>query len=157
MTLLPRHPGHIFFLCGPIRGMCQVRRCGLIALDIHVVAILGPSWARDGLRISLLSEACGARRTVLAEPRDVSSAPVRSDGLRISLLSEARGARRTRVRLRARTSLRLELLAPETASHVKEAETGALGTSSRPPRCNDISNSLWFAVIGSITTYQQTS
>ena len=61
-----------------------MRRCGLIALDIHVVAILGPSWTRDGLRISLLSE--------------------------------ARGARRTRVRLRARPSLRLDLLAPETAS-----------------------------------------
>ena len=70
---------------------------------------------------------------VRAKLRAVPSAPVRSEGLRISLLSEARGARRTRVRLRARPSLRLDLLAPETASHVKEAETGALGTSSRPP------------------------
>ena len=65
-------------------------------------------------------------------------APVRADGLRISLLSEVRGARRTRVRLRARTSFRLDLLAPEPASHIKGAETGALGTSSRPPQCIDI-------------------
>ena len=87
----------------------SVHRGPGIALDIHVVAIPGPSWTRDGLRISLLSE--------------------------------ARGARRTRVRLRARPSLRLDLLAPETARHVKGAETGALGTSSRPPQCIDISKS----------------